>query len=89
MEIVVTYMIPVTVYVETDKEGGHINKVVVDDSAPMENGNVDGVHWVGLHANKPDWKDADTMTLSTKKRLLALSEKIQADCDWPAWEFGY
>ncbi len=81
MLICVTYQIPVSVYVETEDRS--IYKIVVDDTAPMENGVVDGIETESF-----GWKDK--LTEATMARLLRASEAIQAVCeDWPAWEIGF
>lgn len=81
--IAMTYLIPVTVYV--DVEGRRISQVCVDNSAEFENGRLEHVenHDQGYIA-------AEDLSDEAATKAIALATEIQGETDdWPAWRFRY
>jgi hypothetical protein len=81
-EVTIEYLLPVYIVVRRDEEiygdnDLHIDKVVVDDEAKLQDGNGFTSDGQPLPSNYPD--------------VVAAIELIEGDksAEWPAWEFGW
>jgi hypothetical protein len=81
-EVTIEYLLPVYIVVRRDEEiygdnDLHIDKVVVDDEAKLQDGKGFTSDGQPLPSNDPE--------------VVAAIELIEGDksAEWPAWEFGW